>query len=113
MIDGVYAKLYDLVRDRLAKSGRRMSCEKGAFLAAAESPPSFLDAGRLPDLDNLTFFETAFLCLLGRLPDQGARDFWQGKIDGLPRPEFRRILVGAILGTSAAKARGARVEGLP
>ena len=113
MSGDTYARLFDLVNARLIASGSRMPCEKAAFLAAADSPPSFLDAGRLPDMDNLTFFETAFLCLLGRIPDQGARGFWQGKIESLPRPEFRRILVGAILGTSAAKARGARVEGLP
>ena len=110
-MDGVYAKLYDLVNGRLASSGRRMPCGKRAFLVAAESSPSFLDVGKLQDADNLTFFDAAFLCLLGRLPDQGARDFWQGKIDSLPEPEFRRLLLDAILGTSAAKERGARVEG--
>ena len=113
MNDDTYARLYDLVNARLIASGSRMPCEKAAFLVAAKSPSSVLDVRLLKDADNRTFFESSFLCLLGRLPDSGACEHWKGLIEGLPREKFRKTLLDAILNTSAAKARKARVEGLP
>ena len=113
MSDDTYGKLYDLVNARLVASGSRMPCEREAFLVAAKSPPGLLDIRLLSEADNRTFFEAAFLCLLGRLPDSGACEHWKGLIEGLPREKFRKALLDAVLSTSAAKARKARVEGLP
>ncbi len=109
MTPSVYEQLYDLLDSRLRGKGLSMPCAKRTFLVAAGMAPSFLDLRKLDDVDNLVFFETAFLCLLGRIPDDGARKHWGSMIENRPPDVFRKALLDAILGTSAAKARHASV----
>ncbi len=109
MTPSIYEKLYDLIDKRLREAGRAMPCARQAFLTAAASPPSSLDLRELGGSGNLVFFETAFLCLLGRLPDAAARKHWGGMIATLPAGVFRKKLLDAILGTPVAKARHAAI----
>lgn len=106
----VYSKLYDIVAENMEQDQIEMEFTKEAYLFQALNVGNKVDLLKMIDMDNESFFETAYLCLLGRFPDEKAVESWRGKIKGLGKEEFQRILINTIMNSLEFKIKNVEVH---
>lgn len=101
----VYGALYDIVEQHLQENNKVMPCSKQAFLYAVDTEPGVCDEKRMAEMENSVFFESAFVGLLSRFPDENARAAWEYEMQK-DSVEFRQNLLNAVIGSQEALLKG-------
>lgn len=101
----VYGALYDIVEQHLQEYNKSMPCSKQAFLCAVDAEPGVCDEKQMETMENSVFFESVFISLLSRLPDDNVRTAWEYEMQKEPE-EFRQMLLKTVVGSQEAIIKG-------
>ncbi len=104
-MDNIYAKLYDIVADRLQEYGLSMAGSKETFCYSVEMEPGICDGKQLEKMENPMFLEAVYLGMLNRLPDEGAIAEWQYEMNK-DADKFRQGVLNEIIPSTEALLKG-------
>lgn len=90
----VYEKLYRIIKKNMELNGGEMPFEEQTFLTVLGTPRNIADIAALCENDSAAFLENAFLQLLNRFPDEGARKGWCSR---LSESDVKRKIIRSIV----------------
>lgn len=109
---GIYRALYNHVTSRLqaALPGSTLPLTLPAFLYTVSIAPTHTDLATVDEFsDTLTFLQTAYWGLLGRLPDESEIQRWATTADA----QLRRDVLCSLLGSAEFSGRHITVSNIP
>lgn len=104
----LYAQLYDITNTNIQKAGKQLDMTKDAFMFKQANKEGYFDVSLCGDCDNISFLQIAYLGMLGRMPDPGARKNW-GQKAGMDKNAFRRELIAKISSSEEFAKRDVKI----
>ena len=101
----VYQDLYELVEQRLQQHQMQMPCTKEAFLFAADTESGTCDGAKMKEMNNEAFFQSAYIGIMNRLPDDEAERNWRQNVRQQKTEEFREDLLETLIFSPEALAK--------
>lgn len=95
-MDIVYEKLYDIVEERMMEHNATMPYSKQAFLFATKTEPGICNVANMNEVNNDKFLELAYIGILGRLPDEGAKKALEYELEQSPEVFQKNIFSNLI-----------------
>lgn len=104
-MSNIYADLYDIVEQRLQEYDIPMPSTKDAFCYSVNIEPGILAGNGLEEMGNMAFFESVYLGMLNRLPDETANAEWKGHMKW-NKDRFQQELLNDVVSSTEAILKG-------
>ncbi len=96
--DALARAIYTLADERMQAEGKTLPYSMGVFSVMTAAAPDRVSYPAMAELRNADFLDAAFLLLLQRPIDDGAKEAWEKRLT-LPETEFRTAVLNSILGS--------------
>ena len=97
--DALARAVYSLAEKRMQENGGTLPYSMDVFSVMTSAAPDSVSYPAMEPLSNADFLQAAFLLLLLRPIDDGAKKAWEGRLS-LPKTEFQTAVLNSILGSA-------------
>ncbi len=104
--------VYGIAAQNMQAAGKEMPCAEEMFLTLSMVDPEGTSYRQLEHLNNAEFLEAAYMLLLGRPIDPGAKAARQSQLD-MEQTAFRTMLLKAILHSEEYRMHGIPLRDCP
>lgn len=110
--DALARAIYGIADAKMTEIGKKLPVSEDVFSVMTAASPEYVSYAQMESLGNEDFLETAFLLLLGRPIDEGAKNAWQGNL-ALPKEAFQTAVLNSVLGSPEYQRQNIMLRGCP